>query len=339
MGISRYDILERDKIPSGLLKGKVISNVFIPVIPARKFVAATAFPTSDLAYFKKWCDTERPVEFPKRRKLPAWVYTYVAGLLADKRYQAAAMDLWYMSDDKIYLAIDSPVHWKASRFGPGERGQNAQASFDNINMYGKTSVSGAYRERHYVLTVTLFGSVEAAQAFCNTYYGGNAGMKQIRGKDAAAIKPQTNAYTTQTQMRNPEKWFSAVVNHIVPQEFVDALDENAKNLVFPRGTFAKLFDRPNKAYKVQLTDEQREIIFRELVNYDPSASDDVLLAEHNRISDHTAIDADAHWVMPVKSKCDLGIQIRVPKPTMPAIHTPPPSNRNGNDSITLPSLT
>jgi hypothetical protein len=211
--------------------------------------------------------------------------------------------------------IKAPGHWKASRFGEGEKGVEAQANFDELALssYGSPETDGAYRVRHYVITATLFPSVESAQDFCTKYMGGQAGMDKIGGTDAAAIKPQMMAATVSYSMRPPEKWFSASLNHMVPKEFAEMLDEDAVKLLFPPSILEKIQGHQTKAMKISMTDNVKQIMMAEVRKYHGvviSEKNEELLEMHKLVPGRTILPYNLEYVMAVKVKCDLGIQVR-----------------------------
>jgi hypothetical protein len=311
-GLGRHDILARHKQESGMLKGKILSDTTIPVKPVGRLVFAHKFIIPDTkGAFKGFCQREFKVGVKNDQRLPAAVEPFISRFIsAQTNYTAMLLDLTYQSGPEIFLVVKAPGHWDANKFVSRE----AQARFDDMTYQGKAEIDNCYRFRRYELTAILFETMEDLDAFAAKHYENKGGVDELKKGDMRPMKQLIEADTLSLNRRLPEKWFSGRINHIVPEEWVQTLDEDAIELLFPPGIIDRIMMRRSKAAKLVIPPESKATMLAEVKAFykgaAPTASDDELLSFHEQIPDRSDVEYGYSYAMSVKMKCDLAVEVR-----------------------------
>ncbi len=303
MGLGPQDILARHKVDSGLLKGKIVSDVPIWVESSKVVNLVKGFTLPDTnRHFKKWCESELELGFDKKQRLPQAVFSFIESCYRGlSEYGAMIVELTYLSGDEIYLAVNAQGHWDANRFG----GREAQMNYDATH---EASVEKAYRLRRYDVVATLFPDEKAANFHFENYH-------KRYGKDNAGLLQKEEADSILLSQRIPEKWFSGKLNHFVPEEFAEQLDEDAIKLIFGLPFWQRMLGK--KPGKPKLSAEVRAKIVEEVKAYYGNMmfwnDDDDLLKLHADVPQHTNAQFERQYSLSVKMKCDLTVSVRKPR--------------------------
>jgi hypothetical protein len=306
--IERSDVLARHKERTGFLKGKILSDLQIPVprnIKLHKFVRFH-LPDHD-PDFKRFCQLKHKVGFEDDKQLPASVYSFISsGYRNNPKIGRLLFEIVEFTLDRIYLSIDAPGHWDRTKFG----GLEGQGVFDAIHgpvgsHYGtpsKAAVTKRYRHCQYLVIATLFQTAHELELFVKKNKDRCPSMEYLK-QECQGLFLMESGSTYVTSRRAPEKWIEEYRNEVIPDEFVEQLDDEA---------FKLLFYSKEEGYK--LKPESRKLArqqVREKLVYNPPNDQDLEYTYKKYIEDPVTLEHE--YLMRVKIKADIIVELRMPR--------------------------
>ena len=296
MPVEAADLLARHKEKSGFLKGRILSDTSIPV---RRNVRLWMFKQiaipAQSASFKAYCEGRFRLGFKTEHQFPRGVHSFIeSGYRGTSRIGGLLFELIEFGDDRIFLAIEARGHWDAKRFG----GPEGQQRFDQVH---GAEVEKAYRHGQYLAIATLFETADQMKRFVDQFKAKFGTLEWLR-QECQGLHLVETGNTYVTSRRVPEKWIDAYRNEVVPDDFVDQLDDDAFRLLFGDGkTFHQLTPESRRMARAQ--------VFQEF-QYTPFSDTD-LEDWYKNVKD--PVELQHQYVLRCKIKSEIIVELRLPR--------------------------
>lgn len=305
MTISAYELLARHKEDSGPLRGKVLSDLVLPMPSDPTLVGVMWFRLPDTeGHFKAWCSRPIDLKFRKHQVLPPGVYNAIENeCRKSKEARALLLELVYRDGSELYFEIHSPGKVDPKAFG----GRAGQFKFDSTHKY-RPKVANGCRVRQYMLVATIFDSVKEVVGYITRYYPKYRNQLVGHLQVPPVIPPQTVPVSRTAS----HDWFTVLKPTWMPKEFVEMLDEDALRLLFPPTFIEKCF-KFRKVHKprVQLTKEVRAAMKAKVREWQLPTDDDAKLVKfYEGLPNAEPLEYQSGYTLNVELHCQLALELR-----------------------------